>query len=297
MNRGQTKPSRGAFDLGWAGGMFICALCVNLTPSLAGAQETPEAYFKNKCANCHYIGGGKLIGPDLKDIHNTLKLKGPDWLVSFIRNPKGMVASDDYARKLWEDYNRVDMIVPDNMSDEWAKALLDLIDKESKKANSQFARAQSKLPAQFSDQQVEEGRELFVGLRSFANDGPSCLSCHAVQGISAIGGGRLGPDLTQILNKLKGREGLFGWLSSPPTATMQPIFKQHPLDESERIALVAFLDKARENRPEEPAARLNFFLLGLAGTAGGLALCDYLWRRRFRAVRQVLVQNQDKEHA
>lgn len=265
-------------------------------PVLAGAQETPEAYFKNRCANCHYIGGGKLIGPDLKDIHNTLKLKGSDWVVSFIRNPKGMVASDDHARKMWEEHNKVDMIVPD-MSEDWAKGLLDFIEKESQKTTSQFAKAQSKLPAQFSEQHVAEGRELFVGLKGFSNRGPACLSCHSVQGISALGGGMLGPDLTQVVNKLKGPEGLFGWLSSPPTATMQPIYKKHPLEENERIALVAFLEKTRATHPEESAARLNFFLLGLTGTAGGLALCDYLWRRRFRSVRQVLVHGKEREQA
>lgn len=272
------------------------ALGMIFVSGLVRAQDSPDAYFKTKCANCHFIGGGKLIGPDLKEIHNTLKLKGRDWVVGFIRDPKGTVARDDYARKLWEEYNKVDMIVPDNMSAEWASALLDLIEREAQKKTSAYAKAQSKLPAQFSERQVEEGRELFVGRQRLANGGPACLSCHGVEGISTIGGGRLGPDLTQVLNKLKGPEGLFGWLSSPPTAVMQPIYKQYPLDENERIALVAFLDTVRDKHPAGSATRLNFFLLGLAGTAGGLALCDYLWRRRFRAVRQVLVHGQEREH-
>lgn len=287
-------------------------LCVllglpSLFPAWAQAQtETMETYFKNKCAICHYIGGGKLIGPDLKDLQHTIDLKGRGWVEDFIRDPKGLVASDAYARKLWEDYNKVDMVVPGPPVDSaLAQSLVDFILKEAgKKEGSPFAKGGSDpfkdylLPTgQFQENIVAEGREYFSGLKRFANGGPACLSCHSLPGVGAFGGGRLGPELSPSFNKLKGREGLFGWLSSPPTPAMQPIYRNHQLDDRERVALVAFLEQARGATEPESAARLNFFLFGLAGTVGALFLCDHLWRRRFRAVRTPLVHGEQKEQA
>lgn len=39
------------------------ALAVSLTQS----AEEGEQIFKQKCAGCHTIGGGRLVGPDLKE--------------------------------------------------------------------------------------------------------------------------------------------------------------------------------------------------------------------------------------
>ena len=50
---------------------------------LAGiaAAQTPTADFKTSCSSCHTIGGGRLTGPDLKDVG---KRKDRAWLVRFI---------------------------------------------------------------------------------------------------------------------------------------------------------------------------------------------------------------------
>lgn len=281
------QPLRFSSPLGW---VILLAWALLAGPALS--QETAD-YFQRNCANCHYIGGGKRVGPDLKDIQQSLQLRGRDWVLNMIRNPKGMIASDDYARKMFEEYNRVEMFVPPDMTPEKAEALLRLIEEEAKKKQSMFARGETKLPAQFSETQIAEGRDYFLGLKRFARGGPACLGCHSVQGASVLGGGALGPDLTQVFNKLKGREGLLGWLMSPPTPTMQPIYKPHPLEENERIVLIAYLESTRDRQSQDTVGRLNFFLLGLAGTAGGLVLFDFLWKRRFRGVRRLLVHGEE----
>ena len=58
----------------------------------------------------------------------------------------------------------------------------------------------------------------------------------------ALGGGRLGPDLTNVYERLKGRAALSAWLMAPGTETMQPIFKNHPLSAEEIHALVAYFE-------------------------------------------------------
>lgn len=253
------------------------------------AQETAD-YFKRNCANCHTIGGGRLTGPDLK---NVTARKDREWLIRFLLNPKGVIDSGDaYARQLLEESRGVLMPVTPDLNGERAESILKLIEAESKLERSQFVGVGSAIPDRaFTRDEVEKGREFFVGHRSLAKEGAACVSCHNVQDCTAIGGGMLGPDLTQVWGKLQGRKGLAAWLSSPPTPTMQPIYKQHPLTDNEILHLVAFLEDAREGREEVTAARFNFFLLGLAGTGAGFVLFDFLWQRRFRAVRRNLVDS------
>jgi cytochrome c2 len=65
----------------------------------AGADETANL-FRQSCMSCHTIGGGKLVGPDLKDVEQR---KDRAWLADFIVNPKRFLdAGDPYAQKLKE---------------------------------------------------------------------------------------------------------------------------------------------------------------------------------------------------
>ncbi len=264
-------------SLGWVG--------MGVAP--AAAQETAD-YFKRTCANCHTIGGGRLVGPDLKNVHER---KEREWLVRFMLNAKAVIDSgDSYAQQLFQDSRNVLMPVTPDLTAERAESILKLIEAESKLERSQFASGATQIPDRpFTEDEIEQGRQLFIGRTPFGQGGAACLSCHAVQGVSILGGGMLGPDLTLVFNKLQGRKGLAAWLSSPPTPTMQPVFRNHPLANEEIVLLVAYLEQAKEGREELSVARLNFFLLGLTGTAGGFVLFDYLWKRRLRTVRRELV--------
>ena len=67
------------------------------------------------CAACHTIGGGKLIGPDLKGVNER---HDEEWLIKFIQNSQEVIASgDETAVKLFEEYNKVTM-PPNNLSDD-----------------------------------------------------------------------------------------------------------------------------------------------------------------------------------
>jgi cytochrome c2 len=268
--------------------VLLFALIGVLMQPTGGRGQEIEQYFKTNCANCHSLGGVRKVGPDLKDV---TKRRDRDWLVRFMQNPLAAKESGDAdAVKLFADYPGSVMPTLPDLSAERCESILRLIEAESKLEHSQFAGAESKIPNRpFTAQEIDKGHEFFVGHARFAKGGTPCLACHSVQGVSATGGGMLGPDLTHAFAKLGGRTGLNGWLSSPPTATMKPIYRNHPLSDDEIVALIAYLEKATEGREEPTTARFNFFLIGLGGTAGALVTFDYLWRRRFRTVRRTLV--------
>jgi len=90
---------------------FFSLLCF-VAPATAAdpASETPsykrgEGIFKNRCAPCHTIGGGKKIGPDLSGVTERRKR---DWLVRWLDNPGVMIASgDETAKKIAKEYSIV----------------------------------------------------------------------------------------------------------------------------------------------------------------------------------------------
>ena len=87
------------------------------------AQEGKDLYAV--CAACHTIGGGRLIGPDLKNISEN---RSEDWLIKFIQNSQAMIqAGDPDAVALFEEYNNIPM-PPNNLTDDQVRTLLDYIE-------------------------------------------------------------------------------------------------------------------------------------------------------------------------
>ena len=64
--------------------------------SAAGAGEDGKAIFGQLCQGCHTIGGGKLVGPDLKGVAD---LRERTWVESFILAPDKVIASGDPIAK------------------------------------------------------------------------------------------------------------------------------------------------------------------------------------------------------
>jgi cytochrome c2 len=252
------------------------------------AQEAAD-FFRQNCMSCHTVGGGRLTGPDLK---NVLERKERAWLAEFMLNPQASIdKGDPYALKILQEARGVVMPAVSGMTQDRAQALLTMLESESKLAKSQFAGMQiSDRP--FTSIDIAQGRLIFEGNRSQANGGPPCLACHTVKSTGDLGGGRLGPDLTRVYERLQGRKSLAAWLYSPATPTMSSVFKRQALKPEEILPLVAFFeDAARRGGQDDSAARLNFFLLGLGGAVLGLVAFDAVWTRRFRNVRRSLVEN------
>ncbi len=246
--------------------------------------------FTQTCAGCHTIGSGRLVGPDLKGVTQR---KDRAWLVRFIQDPKAVIDSGDpYAQKLKTEANGV-MMPTFGISAAQAQVLLDYIESRSQTpAGTATPAAPTPTPeAPFTAQDVATGRAIFLGEQRLANAGPACVSCHTVAGLGGLGGGRLGPDLTLVYERLGGRRGLTGWLTAPASPTMMPIFGKRPLQPQEIQPLVALFEaEAKTPGPQDASARLNFLLLGLGVAVVGLVAMDSIWKKRLRGVRRSLLR-------
>lgn len=242
--------------------------------------------FRNNCMSCHTIGGGRLVGPDLKGVTQR---QDRQWLLKFITDPKAVIDSGDpVAKQLVKDAGGIIMpTLP--LGKARIEALIDFLDSESKLERSKFAGEQvSTRP--LGPEDVAAGERIFLGHTSLSAGGTACFSCHSVEGMSSLGGGSLGPDLTKVFERLGGRKGLTSWLGSPATPTMQAAFGKHPLDPDEIDSLVAFFQD-RAQFAEMPVPRQKFMALGLAGACLVLWGLNALWKKRLRGVRRAMVQN------
>ncbi len=263
--------------------------------------------FRANCFNCHTIGGGRLVGPDLKGLKERIGTPdGPPsepWVVDFVTNPDAKLdGGDPYVTTLRDRMNGARMVKVSGMNAKRAQKMIEFVMAEGAKEKSEFAETGvadlPKDPARLAAL-VVKGREIYLGARSLANGGTACISCHQAGDAAPLGGGRLGPDLEGAVSRLGGPKGIGSWLKAPPTPTMKPQFAAKPFvadsknpDADEILPVVAFLQdvEIRHAAPDRTAQRLTFVFLG-AGAAGALlVLADFAWRRRFRGVRRVLVK-------
>lgn len=267
---------------------FLCAV-----PVVAGlcavnvcAQQATD-FFQQNCTSCHTIGGGRLTGPDLKDV---TKQKDRAWLEHFIQNPKAVIDSGDpFALQLQQDARGVIMPTIPGMNAQMAKALIDLIEAESLLPKPRFAGV-SISDRPFTPNDISRGMALFTGNQKLSQGGPPCISCHTLGTVGGLGGGRLGPDLTRVYERLGGRKAVGTWLSAPGTTTMQSVFRQYPLQSEEILPLLSvFEDAAKRSQPVDTVSEINFFIAGFAGTGLGLLLMGWIWQSRLRSIRRNLV--------
>ena len=251
------------------------------------AQEAAD-FFQRNCASCHTIGGGRLTGPDLKGVEERRDRR---WLTEFVLDPPAMIAGGDpYVLKLQQEARGVAMPKITGLDRARVEGILDLLKIEGAKPDSRFKGVQvSDRP--FTDNDRAQGKEIFLGIRKLTNGGTPCVSCHTVSGLGGLGGGRLGPDLTKVYERVQGRKNLSAWLFAPATITMQPVFKPHPLTPEEIPPLVAlFENSAQSGTQASSVGMVYFFLLALGGTCLGLVFFETAWKHRLRTVRQALVQ-------
>lgn len=142
---------------------------------------------------------------------------------------------------------------------------------------------------------VENGRKLFMGYAHFEHEGPPCMGCHSVGENGLLGGGALGPDLTNVSTQRSDAE-ILGVLSNTGTVTspvMQPIYVTDPLTAQEQADLLAFM-KASVGEPETDRELL---VLGISiiGTFGAAIVLGFVYRNRLRSVRRALVNKAQKE--
>ena len=137
---------------------------------------------------------------------------------------------------------------------------------------------------------VDRGRELFMGNLHFENDGPPCMGCHNVGENGLLGGGAMGPDLTNVSTK-RSPEEITSILSNNGgtiSPVMQPIFTEHPLTESEQADLIDFLNAS----VGEPESNKEILVIGIsmAGFVAAVFALGFVYRNRLRGVRKALMK-------
>ena len=251
------------------------------------AQDA-ATFFQANCVSCHTIGGGRLTGPDLK---NVTERRDADWIDRFVQDPPAMInAGDPVAVALTSEFRGVVMPRVNGLTPQLIQNLRELIATESALEKSRFAGLQlSDRPLTEFD--VARGDSLFKGLIRLAGGGPACIGCHHTVAIGWLGGGLLGPDLSQVYGRLGGRKALANWLGNPGSPTMQPLYLNQPMDGEEILPLVAYLQDTETSQfAVKSTPDFYYLIIGLIGTVILLILSDVVWGSRLRTVRRALVK-------
>lgn len=231
------------------------------------AQDGEQLY-KTACLVCHTIGGGRLVGPDLKGITEKRSEK---WLLSWIKSSQSMVKSGDKdAVAIFKEYNQVPM--PDQpMSDGDIRSILAYI-------ASGATTAVAALPVIDGDE--ERGKNLFSGIERLQNGGPSCASCHNVADRSVLSGGGLAIDLTQTVSRIT-PAGVVSVLNSLPFPAMKQSFGGKPLTDDEVADIVAYLQSTDKATSQVSGQYGQYMGWGAFAGTGLLLLAFYLfWMER-----------------
>jgi mono/diheme cytochrome c family protein len=253
---------------------FVVAILVSME---AEAAFDPALTFEKKCSSCHTIGNGDLKGPDLKDLGKKRSL---EWIIKFVTSSADFIESGDpEAVKIYNKFEQKDMpdqrLVPAEIEE-----LVEYIDAGG--VSEAMFTIKSALKATPED--IEAGKQIFLGMKRLTNGGPSCVSCHSVGSYGPMGGGTLAKNLTGVYAQYKD-QGLTIALNKLAFPIMQGVYAEKPLTEDESFQLKSFFYDAERNFPAEkdPAAKSvekKFLFLGLVGTILALGAIDFTWRRR-----------------
>lgn len=197
-----------------------------------------EKLFKNNCAQCHAYSEKVVVGPGLKGINER---RDYAWLKSWIQNPAAVIASgDEYANKLYEEYNKTQMTAFPAYGDLEIKSILAYVDA----ANEADAAAAAAAPA-------------------------------AVAGASGDGGSSGGGSFFNIV--LIGLLVIMALVLVALLAVLSLLTKIAGIDKGEALTEVSFADKFKENvqlvlgnGTVRTAVIWLFLLIGAKATFDGL---------------------------
>jgi len=130
--------------------LFLSSLLFSL-PSFSQTAEAETNYAV--CKACHTIGGGKLVGPDLKGVTEKYD---EAWLVKFIQNSQALIdAGDPAAIKVWEENSKIPMPPNPQLNEEQVKDIILYIKNDGKIAASESAAVENEITTS-AEGQVEE---------------------------------------------------------------------------------------------------------------------------------------------
>ncbi|MEE8419148.1 MAG: c-type cytochrome [Dehalococcoidales bacterium] len=241
-------------------------------PAVSASHNQGHTVFEQTCQFCHTIGGGKLVGPDLEGVTTR---RDREELVSFILDPQSFDA---------------EMPNP-GISEAEAEAVLLYIEEQSGLEPTLISEeGEAPQPVLFADFDVNAGRDMFTGKIRLENGGAACYSCHNIDGLAALGGGTVGPDLSAGYPDMT-EAGLAGITKAIPV--MASIYNERPLTDKELAHLSAFLREAG-NQGDSSSSPFLFIVIGVVGCLVIVGILQLIWRGRISGVRQLLVKGGSK---
>ncbi len=90
---------------------------------LSAVEWGRELFESKNCSECHTIGGGVEIGPDLKGV---TKIREMEWLRRMILDPEEMERTDPLAKKLYLEYEELGMPT-EKLTEEELEAIIQYI--------------------------------------------------------------------------------------------------------------------------------------------------------------------------
>lgn len=116
--------------------IFFSLLFLSSLTSFSQTAEDEKNF--QVCKACHTIGGGKLVGPDLKGVTEKYDKA---WLIKFIQNSQQMIESgDELAIKVFNENNKIPM-PPNALTDDQVRGVLAYIKAGGKLASGEVAEA------------------------------------------------------------------------------------------------------------------------------------------------------------
>ena len=271
---------------------ILCCVSLLAAVGVDAQQDEGEELFNGVCVACHTINGGKLIGPDLANVHRRHPV---EWIIPFVKSSQSVIKSGDpYAAALFDKFDN--MIMPDNnVTDDQIMKIINYIAANSPGGTADPMTAQVDTTTRpVTEENIRSGEMLFIGKTRFANGGPTCNSCHDVKRDDIMAGGALAKDLTDAYSRLSGA-GLKAMIANSPFPAMKQAFEDKPLTEEELFDLTAFLQYVDSESTPERGRRyaMRLFLSGLGGAVFLVGLLSGVWfRSKKRSVNHTIYQRQ-----
>ncbi|MCF6179424.1 MAG: hypothetical protein L3J63_08575 [Geopsychrobacter sp.] len=135
------------------------------------------------------------------------------------------------------------------------------------------------------------GEQLFTGSQAMSNGGAPCIGCHALAGLGSAGTASYGPDLSALYADYEA-EGVAAVLESLAFPSMEAIYANRPLTDSERLDLTAFFAQSAEQQAPAAKSLAGLILLGVIIV---FAIVGITGLRRFKGARRPLVEQANKQ--
>jgi mono/diheme cytochrome c family protein len=260
-----------------------CLSCPVLAQENSG--QAPESHaatlYEKQCYSCHNIGGGDKKGPDLM---NLLQRRDRKWAQQFILTPMDLFNKGDRtAVQLFNKYAPEQM--PDQMlSPDQIEEIFELIEGLSKR-KKKFVPTSGRLARRPTAGDIPSGERLFTGESRLKKGGSACISCHSVTGIGYLGGGMLGPDLTDVCRRYAEVE-LASILKAPAFPTMSRMYGKHALSDEEVVRIYAYLYSVRDRAPDGTRATSSYLGWGAAGMLAVFGMMSFVWRGRLHGSKE-----------